>query len=87
MTNEQLAMVLARRVDATAREAMRSGLSLTHREIEAVGEEGCDWISKRLGLVQQSTDVGADFVRVNRCPDCGEPGERKGHQTCQYPQD
>lgn len=22
-----------------------------------------------------------------RCPDCGEPGERKGHMTCQYPQD
>lgn len=21
------------------------------------------------------------------CPDCGEEGERKGHQTCQYPQD
>lgn len=24
---------------------------------------------------------------VNRCPDCGEEEERKGHQTCQYPQD
>lgn len=21
------------------------------------------------------------------CRDCGEPGERTGHQTCQYPQD
>lgn len=21
------------------------------------------------------------------CPDCGEVGERKGHQDCQYPQD
>jgi hypothetical protein len=21
----------------------------------------------------------------SRCPDCGQPGERKGHQTCQYP--
>lgn len=22
-----------------------------------------------------------------RCSDCGEPGERKGHMSCQYPQD
>lgn len=22
-----------------------------------------------------------------RCSDCGEVGERTGHQTCQYPQD
>jgi DNA-directed RNA polymerase subunit RPC12/RpoP len=22
-----------------------------------------------------------------RCPDCGEYGEIKGHQTCQYPKD
>jgi hypothetical protein len=22
-----------------------------------------------------------------RCGDCGEPGERTGHMTCQYPQD
>lgn len=21
------------------------------------------------------------------CPDCGEPGERMGHQGCQYPTD
>lgn len=21
------------------------------------------------------------------CPDCGEPNEQRGHQTCQYPQD
>lgn len=26
-------------------------------------------------------------AHVDRCPDCGEVGERKGHQTCQYPQD
>jgi len=24
---------------------------------------------------------------LERCADCGEPGERTGHQTCQYPQD
>lgn len=24
---------------------------------------------------------------TSRCPDCGEPGERKGHMTCQYPKD
>jgi hypothetical protein len=23
----------------------------------------------------------------NRCPDCGEEGERKGHMECRYPQD
>lgn len=23
---------------------------------------------------------------VTRCQDCGEEGERTGHQTCQYPQ-
>lgn len=22
-----------------------------------------------------------------RCPDCGEPGEFKGHMGCQYPED
>jgi hypothetical protein len=25
--------------------------------------------------------------RATRCPDCGAEGERKGHQTCQYPRD
>lgn len=25
--------------------------------------------------------------RKDFCPDCGQEGERKGHQTCQYPQD
>ncbi len=25
--------------------------------------------------------------RPQRCPDCGEEGERKGHQACQYPRD
>ena len=25
--------------------------------------------------------------RRERCADCGEPGERTGHQECQYPQD
>ena len=24
---------------------------------------------------------------IDACPDCGEEGERAGHQGCQYPQD
>lgn len=28
----------------------------------------------------------ADLKRIGQCPDCGEVGEVKGHQTCQYPQ-
>ena len=34
--------------------------------------------------------IGGPVLRTaepGHCPDCGEPGERKGHQTCQYPQD
>lgn len=26
-------------------------------------------------------------ARNHHCPDCGERGERAGHQTCRYPQD
>lgn len=28
---------------------------------------------------------GRDNAKGSRCPDCGEIGERRGHQTCQYP--
>ncbi len=30
-------------------------------------------------------DEADALVGVARCPDCGEPGQRTGHQTCQYP--
>lgn len=38
-------------------------------------------------LSQLAATARADRATVPRCADCGEPGERTGHQTCQYPQD
>lgn len=37
---------------------------------------------------QQDRERGRSEERSpTRCPDCGEEGERRGHQTCQYPTD
>jgi hypothetical protein len=39
------------------------------------------------GVTLTAARKARKFSTVNRCPDCGERGERKGHMGCQYPQD
>ena len=41
----------------------------------------CGDICERCGVEVESCDCKAS----KRCPDCGEPGEVRGHMTCQYP--
>lgn len=60
-TSEQMATIKARRIDDTAREMMRTGVSLTWAEAEAVGDEACDWIARRLGLAMVPDDRGVHF--------------------------
>lgn len=62
MTAQQLATIQARRVDDTAREMMRDGVSLTWDEAGVVGDEACDWIARRLGLAKTTNDAGVHFV-------------------------
>ena len=44
-----------------------------------------------VGTIERGPDGKTRYVAakasVARCHDCGEEGERTGHQTCQYPQD
>lgn len=61
-TSEQIATIRARRVDDTARDMMLSGVSLSWEEAEAIGEEGCDWIARRLGLAKAADNEGVHFV-------------------------
>ena len=44
--------------------------------------------SKHTDAAYAASHAAADrMLGGGRCPDCGEQGERKGHQACQYPQD
>jgi hypothetical protein len=63
-TVEQIATIRARRVDDTAREMMREGVSLTWEEAETVGDEGCAWIARRLGLTKAADAEGVHFVVI-----------------------
>ena len=56
-----MATILARRIDDTAREMMRVGVSLTWDEAGIVGDEACDWIARRLGLVRTTDETGVHF--------------------------
>ncbi len=49
---------------------------------------GADGIARRTDRSPRSTVRGerrARHAASGRCPDCGEKGERAGHQGCQYP--
>lgn len=61
-TEQQLATIRARRVDDTAREMMQYGVSLSWEEAEAIGDEGCDWLARRLDLSKASDEEGVHFV-------------------------
>lgn len=63
-TVEQIATIRARRVDDTARAMARHGVSLTWGQAETIGDEGCDWIARRLGLTKTTGDEGVHFRAV-----------------------
>ncbi len=59
--------------------------------------EPLDQDGEEAAALHTESDVAASLERVraqqqaaeasHRCPDCGEPGERHGHQECSNPQD
>ena len=63
-TAKQIATIRARRVDDTARAMMRHGVSLTWRQAKAIGDEGCDWIARRLFLVRTTDESGVHFLNA-----------------------
>jgi hypothetical protein len=56
-TADQIATIRARRVDATAREMMTSGVTLSHEQADDLGDEAIDWLRTRLGLRIETTDT------------------------------
>ncbi len=56
-TETQIATIRARRVDDTAREMMRAGVTLSHEQADDLGEEAMDWMRSRLGLDVETTDA------------------------------
>lgn len=61
-TESQLATIRARRVDDTAREMMEAGVTLTHEQADELGDEACDWMSRRLGLQMTTDSEGVRFA-------------------------
>jgi hypothetical protein len=61
-TEQQLATIRARRIDDTARDMMQFGVSLSWEEAEAIGDEGCDWLARRLDLTKAADQEGVHFV-------------------------
>lgn len=57
-TREEIDTIRARRVDDVARNIMRTGIMLTHRDADALGDDGLDWIRQRLGLSVTETERG-----------------------------
>ena len=59
-TEEQIATIRARRIDAVARAMMTGGVTLTHEQADDLGEDGVDWLKTRLGLTVRETDRGVE---------------------------
>jgi hypothetical protein len=64
---EQLATIRARAVNATAYAIARRGITLTHDQVDDLGDEAIDWLMLRLSLhVSIHDDRGVTLV-----PDAG----------------
>jgi hypothetical protein len=61
-TIDELNTIDAMRMDDTAREMSRNGVSLSHRDAEAFGADRIDWLRTRLGLIMTSDDRGYHFT-------------------------
>jgi hypothetical protein len=48
----------ARRVDDTTRQMMAEGVSLSWAQVDALGDEAIDWLTRRLGLTCTTDDKG-----------------------------
>lgn len=51
-----------------------------------ITEAVCDMACASVWSVGDKLSI-EEWTAPNRCPDCGDPGEIKGHMTCQYPED
>lgn len=80
---------------ASALRARRAGAYLPEAEYWALREDQAalaraKGLRTHAGRLKALASVGSAGVRKPAgpsCPDCGQPGEHKGHQACQYPQD
>jgi hypothetical protein len=61
-TTTEMETIRARRVDDEARRMMRAGVTLTWAEAAEIGDEGVDWIRRRLGLESVTDEVGIAFA-------------------------
>lgn len=78
-TEAQLTTIRARRFDATARTMMTEGVTLTHAQCDALGNDALDWIEDRLDLRVVETDVGVECSPVApACDQCGHPIAAQG---------
>lgn len=59
-TATQIETIRARRVDDVAREIMRSGVTLSHEQADALGGEALAWMASRLSLSVTETDAGVE---------------------------
>jgi hypothetical protein len=57
-TEAHLATIRARRVDDVARDMMTRGLTLTHEQADALGQDAIDWMAGRLRLDVRENAVG-----------------------------
>jgi len=61
-----MATIRARRVDATAREMMTSGVTLSHQQEATLSDEQADWLRDRLGLRAETDDHGVTYHQAER---------------------
>lgn len=59
-TESQLSAIRARAVNDTTREIMATGILLSHKQADQLGEEALAWIGGRLGLNVRETDRGVE---------------------------
>ena len=55
-TTEQMDTIEHRRIDDTAREMQRMGVTLTWDQSDEIGDAGHGWLRDRLGLAKSATD-------------------------------
>lgn len=61
-TEQQMATILARRVDDVAREMMATGVRLSWAQRDEIGDEASDWLRRRLGLTVTTDEAGVTYA-------------------------
>jgi hypothetical protein len=59
-TQDEMQTIMARAYNDTARDMERDGVTLTYAQADRIGDDGIDWLTKRLGLSCHETDGGVE---------------------------